>query len=239
MIAICPLCGQTVPLPADVPDRLDCPHCKTALEARRAGMTAHLFPIKSVSGGQEAVKALEKEADPVKKYAALSKLTAEYPDSLSVHYALLMHGRLHERDPKRLDFSVIKCYLLHPYDEPQSHKPEERAAYAREIFDHSLLQKCLSLAPDADAFLREYLTALCQRYLELFLMGSSRYGTSLFGLIRPGKFEKTLAAPVAAMHRAMGADANLTERERTLLQACLYAAFKNRLANTSYLDELI
>ena len=31
----------------------------------------------------------------------------------------------HERDPRRVNFSVIKCYMLHVYEHPEQHEEED------------------------------------------------------------------------------------------------------------------
>lgn len=239
MLAICPLCGRTIPFEGDVPPNLSCPHCHKALRAEKSGMAVHLYTVRTPSEDETAVKALQDEKDPVKKYRALTALSAQYPDSLAVSYALLMHGRLHERSPKKLDFSVIKCYLLHPYEEPKLHATYEKEAFARELFAAPQLERCLKLADNTDAFMTMYLTELCEQYIDLFLMGSSKYGHSIMGLILPGKQEKTLAAPVAKMMRLMAADPLLTCEQSAMLQSAMLRAFENRLHDTSYLSALL
>ena len=37
-----------------------------------------------------------------------------------------MHGRLHERDGRRVDYSVVKCYLFHVFEHPEQHNERSR-----------------------------------------------------------------------------------------------------------------
>ena len=239
MNAVCPICGQAIALAEPIPSGLKCPACEAKLTIRVTGKAAHLFPADTEGMDEKDVLALAAEKDPVKKHAALTVILKERPDSLAARYALLMHGRLHERNPKKLDFSIIKCYLLHPYEEPHTHTKAERMAFSREIFEHPDLTACLSLSADPDAFLQKYLRDLCRTYIDLFLLGSSKYNGSILGLIRVVREEKVIASPVARMSLAIEADDHLTSEERALLCRALYDAFKDRFGDTSHLDALI
>ena len=238
MIAVCPACGHTADIEEPLPSVLSCPGCGAALSAKKEGLAVHLSPAAR-EADEEALINLRGEKDPVLKYTALTALERENPNSLSVQYALLMHGRLHERNPKKLDYSVIKCYLLHPDEEPDRHPPDERKAFAREIFDHPRLIKCLDLSPDPDAFRTRYLRDLCDAYIGLFLLGSSLYSGSFMGLFRSNHPEKTLAPPAASMMLAIRRDAHLSEDESASLAEAMYQAFESRFRDTSHIDRLL
>ena len=58
--------------------------------------------------------------DPVYAHARLKRAEILAPDSLEVQKALLLLGCLHERQRRPADYSLIKCYLLHAFEHPES-----------------------------------------------------------------------------------------------------------------------
>ena len=97
----------------------------------------------------------QKEKDPLKKHVLLTQAARIAPDNLAVQKELLMLGNLYQRDGKNPDPRLIKCYLFHIFEHPECHAEEEQRAMAREIFDHPQLQRCLSLTPAPQEFLKE------------------------------------------------------------------------------------
>ena len=178
------------------------------------------------------------ESDPVKRYALLTKAEQASPQDLRVQKALLKHGRLHERNKHRVDFSIIKCYLLHMFEEPQAHTTTQQEEMIRELFFEERLIKALELADDPEAFLLEYLTELSREYIRLFLQGSNRYMKSIFGFSTGGKPAKLLAVPSAAMIKRMFHEPLMTEDQRKTLSQAFYAAFEQEFdGETVYLNE--
>ena len=190
--------------------------------------------------GELDLSAVLGEPDPKKRYDALIALRETHPDSLEVAEELLLLGRLHERGKKGIDFSIIKCYVLNVYLEPDAMKKDRREALRREIFNHPDLDACLALTDEPDVFLRRYLSRLSEEYIRLFLKGSTQYMHSFFGFTNHGKASKYLAVPAAAMLRAMLQDGSLTDAQRSMLSQAFYGAFARQMnGNTQYLDELI
>ena len=102
----CPRCGK----PVEIAGAAFCPHCGAPVSAAPA---AHV-----PEGALALLEKAEHQTDPVKKHKLLLEAQAQYPDCLEVAQELLFLGRLYERSPRKLDFSVIKCHLLHFYLTP-------------------------------------------------------------------------------------------------------------------------
>ena len=216
---LCPKCHKTITA-AD--SAAFCPYCGEKLPVQESGLDLSL-----VHG----------ESDPVKKHEMLEKLLAENPDSLEVAEEILYLGKLYLRGQKGLDFSVIKCYVLNVYLEPDEMKKDRREALRREIFSHPDLDRCLRLTQNKDAFLRRYLQHISGEFIDLFLKGSTRHMRSFFGFVNQSKAPKYLAAPVVKMMLNMQRDETLTQEQRQLLMQSLYAAFASKLGDTQSLDE--
>lgn len=175
--------------------------------------------------------------DPVYRHQLLKKADELAPNNLAVQRALLMLGRLHERDPKNIDFSVIKCFALHVFESPDKHTEQDIREKTRELFDHPQLKKCLALSSDPDAFLRGYLEELCLEYIRVFLASSSAHSPSLLGFTLKHSAAKCLAAPIAKMLQNMLSSAYLRANEQTLLAGVFYRACHRYLnGETRYLD---
>lgn len=175
--------------------------------------------------------------DPVYRHQLLARAEELAPQNLSVQRALLMLGRLHERDPRHVDFSVIKCYLLHVFEYPEQHAEQDIREKAREIFDHPRLKKCLGLSSDPDAFLRGYLEELSLEYIRVFLAASSAHSPSLLGFTLKHSAAKCLAEPMAKMLANILSSAYLRAGEQTMLAGLFYRACHRHLnGETRYLD---
>jgi hypothetical protein len=184
------------------------------------------------------LSAVRNEPDPVKKHGMLLKLKAQHPDSLEVAEEILYLGRLYERSKRNLDFSVIKCYVLNIYLEPETMSANKREALRAEIFSHPDLDRCLELSENKDAFLSRYLEHISEEFVRLFLKGSSRYMRSFFGFTQTSKAPKYLALPATKMLKNMQLDESLTDAQRTLLTRAFYTAFARQAdGETRYLDQ--
>lgn len=208
---LCPRCGQKA-----VEGAAYCPFCGTPLP-RSAGT---LSPE-----GQSLLAQAESTSDPLKKRELLLQARAVCPDSLEVEEALLFLGRLYERSPRKVDFSVIKCYLWHMYLKPEAFSIEKRQEMRNELFHDPQLERCLSLAPDPALFLRQYLERLAAEFVNLFLKGSNRYTNAIFGIRLDSRMEKVLAPHVADMLQRIQNDGRLEDEQRELLYLALYRAF--------------
>lgn len=226
--AACPRCGKTL----EVAGAAFCPHCGSPVAAAQAA------PVPE--GALALLEKAERQADPVKKHKLLLEAQAQYPDCLEVAQELLFLGRLHERSPKKLDFSVIKCHLLHFYLTPDDFSAAQRQQMRAELFEHPDLKRCQELAPDADAFTRKYLERLCRDFINVFLRGSNRYMHSFFGLRLDNRISKVLASPVAQMLGCVHGDTELDFQRRAMLYDALYRAFLLEAGNDAkWLDALL
>jgi len=216
-----------------------CPNCHKEISAGEQAAFCPFCGRKLTASGVD-LSAVLAEPDPVKKHERLLALQAEYPDNLAIAEELLHLGRLYERGKRGVDFSVIKCYVLNVYLEPDAWKKEKREALRYEIFHHPDLDKCLKLCDDQEVFMRRYLERLSEEFIRLFLQGSSQYMRSFFGYVNHAKAPKYLAMPVAGMLRAMQMDESLSAEQRMLLMRAFYTAFAHRLqGETSYLDDAL
>lgn len=164
------------------------------------------------------------EEDPVRKHQLLLRARDLDKDNLKVQHALLMLGRLYERDVKRVDFSVIKCYILHVYEHPEQHGEEDIRQKTRELFDDAQLKTCLALAPHPESYLRDYLEELSLEYIRLFLAGDSSNVPSLFGITRKHSVARYLAKPMADIIENMLSSAYLRMQEQQLAAGMFYRA---------------
>lgn len=211
-LPICSHCGKNVQ-PADA---AFCPYCGAVMAAKTAELP---------EGAKRALKEADKLTDPVRKHALLLQAEKDYPDCLEIAEALLFHGRLHERNPRNLDFTVIKCYLWHMYLTPTDFSEEQKQKMREEFFSHPQLLRCLALAPDENTFLRRYLKRLGCEFVSLFLKGSNRFTRTLFGFRFDNRMSRVLAQPVAMMICQIRADDLLLPQQRALLAEAIYAAF--------------
>ena len=221
---------------------MNCPHCGRAIEAGGASFCPFCGgALNAAHAENEEARALIdralRQSDPVQKHALLEQAQQTDPQSLRAAEELLLLGRLHERDPRHIELSVIKCHLLMLYLEPETFSPAQADAARQELFSHPQLERCLSLAPDKEAFLRRYLERLCGEFIQLFLRGSSRYMHRVFGLGSESRAPKYLASPVAVMLSRVWQDEALSPDQRLLLRESLYRAFAADMrGDTEFLD---
>lgn len=183
------------------------------------------------------VHAAASEDDPVFCLRLLDRAEALAPDSLPVQRAKLMLGRLYERDPGKIDFSVIKCYMLHVFEYPDRHQESDIRLKTREVFDHPQLQRCLALAADPDAFLRGYLEDISLEYIRVFLASSASHMPSVLGFTLRHSPAHYLAAPMAQIIANMLSSAYLRANEQQLLAGMFYRACHRYLnGDTRHLD---
>lgn len=213
----CPSCRRELP----VPGAAFCPYCGTAIAKAEA------IPAKA----REALEALGKTDDPAKKYQILVSAREACPDCLAIERELLHHGRLHERNPRKLDYSVIKSFLLHIYLTPDEFSQSQKDAMRAELMEAEQLKRCQALAPDGEGFTREYLERLSREFIHLFLEGSNIYMRSIFGLTFRKNTAKLLAQPAARMLLNMQNDGELTTVQREMLMNAFYRAFSLQMDN--------
>lgn len=208
----CPRCHKDVP----TADAAFCPFCGAPMQ-----QTAQTLP----DGARKLLDQADQAKDPVKKYAILMEAEKQYPDELEVAEAILFHGRLHERSPRKLDFSVIKCYLWHMYLTPREFTEEQKKAMREELVAHPQLLRCMSLAPDAQAYMRRYLEKLGAEFVSLFMKGSNRFNQSILGFRLDNRMGRVLAEPMAFMMENIRKDMDLEPEQREMVYDAIYRAF--------------
>ena len=223
----CMMCHRELP----VADAAFCPYCGAAVQSPK-----HAVP----DGVKQLLSSLEKQKDPAKKHAMLLEAQKEYPDSLEIAEEILFLGRLYERSPKKLDYSVIKCYLWHMYLTPERFSPEQKADMRAELAAHPHLQRCLALAADRNVFLRHYLGRLASEFVTIFLLSSTSYTKTWFGFRLDHRMGRVLAEPAADILCAIRADEELEPAFREMCYEAFYRAFVTETGGESrWVDELL
>ena len=237
MKLLCPCCGRETAVTDGV---FACEGCGSPVRREASGKAFILVPVqKETPGAQEAerlVRKAEQTDDPVRKKRLLDEAAAACPEALAPQEALLFLGRLWQRDRKQIDFHIIKCYLLHVFDQPEQETPEMREAMTAELTADPQLQRCLELAGDPQAFLRRYMLRLCREYVQLFLAGDNRRSGRLLGF-QTARPEKALARPAANMIRNMELAA--LPEPFSALPDCLREAFRSEIGPTEWLDRAL
>ena len=179
------------------------------------------------------------EEDPVRREKLLLQAEEMSPQDLDVQKALLLLGDLPRRNPKKVDFSVIKCYLLHAFEHPEQHGEDEQRRMTRELFDHPRVHRCLALAENQQAFMQDYLSSLCREYLHVFIEGQREHTGGWLGFQWIGRRVKALALPCADMVRNMLLSPFMSEEECRLLLGVFYRECLSFLGDARALDSLL
>lgn len=224
---------------------LVCPRCHRAAQTAEAAFCAYCgAPIrlpKELPAELEALlKRIGDTQDPVEKHRLIEDGILRYPESLELAEEKLYLGRLYERSPRKVDFSVIKCYVWHMYLTPNEFDESRKDEMRREILSHPDLERCLALAEDRELYMRRYLERLAQDFISLFLKGSSRYNGSFFGIKLGGRMGKLLAEPTARIMHNIHEDSALTSQQRETMYEAFYRAFLTETGHESrWLDECL
>ncbi len=165
--------------------------------------------------------------DPRERRRCVEKALSAAPDSLAAVRAALMLGELGTGDRRSADFTQIKSWILTPFEKPGVFREEERRRLIREIFDHPLLEKCLSLCGDRDAFMEKYAGDLGRQYCDLFIVGAGAHSGAVFGFSTPASRLRAVSAPLAAMLENVRACPYLEEGEKSLLLRRMAAVFRD------------
>lgn len=238
MRLMCPLCGGETEVPGE--ESFACQSCGRYVRREANGKAFLLVPgndpgARTDALPPEAAKLLRKaeKAEPEKRHDLLMQALALAPDSMEVNKALLYLGRLWQRNPRQMDYHVIKSYLLHVFDDPASEGRAQCTAMLDELTADPQLTRCLALAPVPSAFLREYLDRLCGEYVEVFLKGSTSVTGTIMGF-RFRRIEVSVAPHVARMIR----NAQLTDLPApfdTMIPEALKSAFIRHVGEEKFL----
>lgn len=178
--------------------------------------------------------------DPVYAYACLKRAETLDPDNLEVQRAMLMLGRLHERGRNPADFSAIKSYLLHSFEHPEKYAEAELKAAADQLFGDPRLLRCLTLAPDPNAFLEKYLDDLAEEYMRIFIAGDSSHAPRVFGMSIKAQLHSYLARPTAELISNTLLSPYLSLEQQRLVSRAVYRAFSRQMGGeTKALDKLL
>ena len=178
-----------------------------------------------------------KETNPDKKYALLTEAEKTEGGSLALHKALLLLGDREgypPGDPRR-----IRCYALHSLQHPLQHSEQEQQLMAHDLFHHPRLEECLLLSRDSQALLKEYLTALSEQYIQIFLLGD-RNMHAFFPLFSRRRIIRRLSLAMGDVIRNIFLSPFLAGEEQSLLAGCFYRACHSQLSGrTDDLDEAL
>lgn len=208
----CPRCHKVVP----AADAAFCAYCGAPLHAQTDEYSPELRVL---------LERIDRQNDPAKKHRMLLEAQQVYPDCLPVEEELLFLGRLYERSPKKLDFSIIKCHLWHMYLTPDAFSETQKQQMRQELIAHPQLLRCMSLSDQPQNYLRRYLQRLGGEFVNIFLKGSSHYSRAFMGLRLDNRMDRVLADPVADMLRNIHRDTALSDEHRDMMYDALYRAF--------------
>lgn len=209
----CPHCHGEVPQAPGQPVRF-CPLC-----GQSVGPVRQPSPLKA---------RLDAERKPARRHEIIRQALRENPDDFDANEALLYHGRLHEpmARGRGIDFSIVKCHLLSVFESPGAYGEEALAAKYDELLRGPQLQRTMALAPDPQAFFREYVFRLAREYVDLFIRGDSRNSRLAFGFGRSGEsLARRCAEPVRGMLAEITLSPRLTDAERLLFLAGVRSGF--------------
>ena len=196
-----------------------CPYCGAKLE------TAEKKPV-SKEAEEWVQKALKVTSLPERK-KILEQAKAACPDAPEIDWELLFIGT---PDPKpargKLDFSIIKSWLLQIYRKPGDFSRERRDAMRRELFEGEQLQAALAAYENPEEKMREYLGRLCREYIEIFLKEDNQLMGNIFGLRIGRNRNKGLEEAVNNMIRLIEADEQLSAERKQMLKEAMLRALK-------------
>ena len=196
-----------------------CPYCGAKLE------TVEKKPV-SKEAEEWDEQALNVTSLPGRK-KILEQAKTACPDSTEIDWELLFIGT---PDPKpargKLDFSIIKSWLLQIYRKPGDFSRERRDAMRRELFEGEQLQAALAAYENPEEKMREYLGRLCREYIEIFLKEDNQLMGNIFGLRIGRNRNKVLEEAVNNMIRLIEADEQLTAERKQMLKEAMLRALK-------------
>lgn len=198
------------------------------------------FAVPEGLSAEELLALAQLEEDPVRRHQYLVKAESLAPDHLGIRRALLMHGRLHERGGKALDFSVIKSYLFHVFEHPEQHDEQEIQRFTHELLSSPQLTACLRLTDDPDAFMQNYLEELARDYIRLFILPDTSHAPVLLGFMPQRRLPGYMARPAKDILLNILSSSYLTTDEQLLVARQFYKAFHREMdGQTAELDRLL
>lgn len=196
-----------------------CPYCGAKLG------TENERPV-SKEAEEWIQKALKVTSLPERK-KILEQAKAACPDAPEIDWELLFIGT---PDPKpargKLDFSIIKSWLLQIYRKPGDFTREKRDAMRRDLFEGEQLQAVLASYENPEEKMQKYLGRLCREYIDIFLKEDNQLMGNFFGLRLGRNRDKILEDAVSGMIRQIEADEQLTAERKQMLKEAMAQALK-------------
>ena len=196
-----------------------CPYCGGRLEAAEE---------KTVSKeAEEWIRKAMKVTSLPERKKILEQAKLACPDDPAIDWELLFIGTPDPRPPRgKMDFSIIKSWLLQIYRTPGDFSAQKRDAMRREMFEGEQLKNVLEASADPEGKLREYLERLCRDYIEIFLKEDNHLMGNIFGLRIGRNRDKILGDAVEGMIRQIEADGQLAQDRKQMLKEAMARALK-------------
>lgn len=199
---------------------LFCPYCGTRLSG-----TADREP--SAEAAEWIRKAMKATGLPDRK-KILEQARKACPEDPEIEWELLFIGTPDPKPPRgKLDFSIIKSWLLQIYRTPGDFSQEKRDAMRTELFEGPQLKAVLAASEDPEAKLREYLLRLCREYIDIFLKEDNRLMGNMFGFRVGRNRAKILEDAVTGMMQQVEADGQLAPERKQMLREAMIRALEN------------
>ena len=213
-MAICVKCGKEI-----TGEGVSfCPYCG----ARLVSDEKHI----SEEAAEWIEKALKVTSLPERK-KILDQAKKECPNDPEIDWELLFIGT---QDPKpargKMDFSIIKSWLLQIYRKPDDFSREKRDAMRQELFEGPQLQAVLAASEDPEGKMREYLERLCREYVDIFLKEDNQLMGTIFGFRIGRNRTKILEEAVSEMIRRIESDDQLDAEQKQMLSEAMIQALK-------------
>ena len=196
-----------------------CPYCGGRLAVPEA-------EASSEEAGEWIRKAMKVTSLPERK-EILERARAACPGDPGIEWELLFIGT---PDPKpqrgKLDFSIIKSWLLQIYRKPDDFSAEKRNAMRHELFHGAQLQSVLASCENPEQKMREYLERLCREYVDIFLKEDNQLMGNIFGLRIGRNRTKILENAVEEMIRRAEGDELLSDEEKQMLRESMIRALQ-------------
>ncbi len=215
--------------------RTVCNHCGKTIEGEAISFCPYcgkkLLPGKEKTVSKEAEewirKAMKTTSLPERK-KILEQARKACPDDPGIEWELLFIGT---PDPKpaagKLDFSIIKSWLLQIYRKPGDFTAEKRTAMRKELFEGEQLQKALAGSADPEGKMEEYLERLCREYIDIFLKEDNQLMGNIFGLRIGRNRDKALEGAVENMICQIEADRELDTGRKQMLREAMMRALRH------------
>ena len=197
-----------------------CPYCGARLETEKE---------KTISAEAEKwIRKAMKTASLPERKKILEQAKQACPEDTEIDWELLFIGTPDPRPPRgKMDFSIIKSWLLQIYRTPGDFPAQKRDDMRRELFEGEQLQKVLAASADPEERMREYLERLCREYIEIFLKEDNRLMGNIFGLRIGRNRDKILEGAVEIMIRQIEADRELDTCRKLMLREAMMRALRH------------